>query len=47
MYRSYMYLMKILYKEQNVMVKLKLTMRMCLYEKIFGHNNGHKGLRSF
>lgn len=44
-----MYLVIILYKEQNVMAKLKLSMRMCLlvYEKIFGNNNGHKGLRSF
>lgn len=37
----------ILYKEYNVMVKLKFFMRMCLYEKIFGYNNGFKGLRIF
>lgn len=29
------------------MAKSKLSMRMCLYEKIFGHNNGLKGLRTF
>lgn len=42
-----MNLVMILYKEQNVIAKSKLSMRMCLYEKIFGHNNGLKGLITF